>query len=125
YRHHAGRRRTQHERPAEVGYSRNMSLPATLRFGNSLVKLAIGAAILGVAAGGCNKQITDRDIEPISLTEVRALVERPGSALLIDPRPPSAFAAGHLPGARNMQLADVRPERGVDPALDRYGQLVV
>lgn len=24
-----------------------------------------------------------------------------------------------------MQLADVRPERGVDPALDRYGQLVV
>lgn len=108
-----------------------MSLPTTLRFGNGLVGLVLGAVLLGAGggAGGCSKQITDRDIKPISLVEVRALVESErsgrGGALLIDPRGPSAFAAGRLPGARNIQLSEVKPEDGVNPALDRYGQLVV
>lgn len=92
-----------------------------------MVGLAIGAVLLGISAGGCSKQTTDRDIQPISLTEVRALLDSPraGSTLLIDPRPPSVFAAGHIPGARNMQLSEVRQEAGVNPTLDRYGQLVV
>jgi rhodanese-related sulfurtransferase len=107
-----------------------MVLRHTRKFGKGLVNLVIGAAVLGATLaglGGCSKQITDRDVVPITLVEVRAIVEspRPGHVLLIDPRSPASFAAGHLPGARNLQLAEVRSERGTDPAMERYGELVV
>lgn len=92
-----------------------------------LAGVFLGAVCIGGGLGGCSKQITDKDIKSISLTEVRALMEsgRPGAVLLIDPRSEAAFAQGHLPGARNIQLDEVRADRGTDPTLERYGALVV
>jgi rhodanese-related sulfurtransferase len=90
--------------------------------------LAAVAACTGASLlVGCSKSISDRDIQPISLAEVRALTqaERAGSVLLIDPRSPAAYARGHIPGARNMRLETVSDQEGIDPALERYSALVV
>ncbi len=87
------------------------------------------AAVVGLAGvlGGCDKSISDKDIQPISLTELRALTQsdRPNMVLLIDPRSPAAFARGHLPGARNLSLEAIDDRFGTTPELERYSNLVV
>ncbi len=44
--------------------------------------------------------------------------------LLIDPRPPAEFRAGHIPGARNINLPAV-PAGKIDKSLDAFSVLVV
>ena len=49
----------------------------------------------------------DRDsMEPVSRTELMARIKA-GTATIIDARPPEEYAAGHLPGAINVQLEDL------------------
>ena len=95
--------------------------------------LCLAAATLGLL-GGCDKSITDRDIQEVSLSEVQRLVSdaktegKPDLVLLIDPRPPQQFAAGHIPGARNIQLDEFQSQdlkQGRIPAYERFGTLVV
>jgi rhodanese-related sulfurtransferase len=51
---------------------------------------------------------------------------RPGDrVILVDPRAPEDFARGHLPGAINRQLADVRIGVEPDPEIERFGMAVV
>lgn len=45
--------------------------------------------------------------EAVSLPELRRRL-RDGSALLLDVRPHEEFAAGHIPGARNIPLSELR-----------------
>jgi rhodanese-related sulfurtransferase/DNA-binding HxlR family transcriptional regulator len=47
--------------------------------------------------------------EAVSLPELRRRL-RAGSAVLLDVRPPEEFAAGHIPGARNIPLAELRAQ---------------
>lgn len=47
--------------------------------------------------------------EAVSLPELRRRL-REGSAILLDVRPPEEFAAGHIPGARNIPLAELRAQ---------------
>lgn len=96
-----------------------------------LARVRTLAAVLSCAGAsllvGCNKSISDKDIQPISLAEVRALTQtdRQASVLLIDPRSSAAYARGHIPGARNLRLESVDDREGTDPALERYSALVV
>jgi len=94
------------------------------------------ALILGIAVilpgvvGGCDKNTRDTDIKFARLSEVRALVDRRDRGekevvLLIDPRPEKAFAAGHLPGARNLRLPQVDPKKDTDPEIEKFDRLVV
>ena len=48
-----------------------------------------------------------------------------GSAVLIDPRPPSRFRAGHIPGALNIQIAEIDPERPREKRLKDAGMIIV
>lgn len=47
--------------------------------------------------------------EAVSLPELRRRL-RTGTALLLDVRPREEFAAGHIPGARNIPLAELRSQ---------------
>lgn len=86
--------------------------------------------LLGVLLGlsGCSKGITDSDIKFIELSEVRTLTERaqskPGLLLLVDPRSPRQFGEGHIPGASNISLAAVDPERP-NPGLRGHEHVIV
>lgn len=106
----------------------------------TLVRKAVGSrasrclvpalALVGVGAlSGCSGEVNDRDIKTIPLADAARLharsVSHPTTALMIDPRPESDYVAGHIPGARNLQLPKVDPDRGTDPAITRYDTLIV
>lgn len=77
--------------------------------------------------GGCNDTISDRDIEIVSLSQARALLQdKPGVARAVDTRTAQDFAAGHISGAVNLDLAAVSENKdSIDPALARFKTLVV
>jgi len=92
--------------------------------------LCAGAASV-IWSAGCEKEITDRDVKRVSVGELRTLVgkasKKPGSdiLLLIDPRSPTEFAQGHLPGARNIQLSVLPPNKKADPMFFRPSEVIV
>lgn len=93
----------------------------------------IGAALVGFGIGGCEKGTSEKDINEsviFTLADVREAIntrdgEDPDHAILIDPRAPKYFAAGHLPGATNLRLPDVREDDPQDPGLRRHERLIV
>ncbi|GEM_PF-1902995 len=65
---------------------------------------------------GCQDSISDRDIQPIPLVEVRRLMEKEGAKLLlVDSRLPSEFAAAHIPGAINVPVAGIDADKAKLP----------
>ena len=83
--------------------------------------IAIACALIG----GCTKNINDTDVEneALTLTEVRKLTsDKAGSTLLIDARTPQDYAAGHIPGAVNLPLPELRERLG---ELDKSKKLYV
>lgn len=107
---------------AAVEYSwRAMNAPANAP--KSLVSLIVTALCLGLLA--CAPKVSDKSIRPISAAEVvtRTAGESKG-VLLMDTRPPEAFAEGHLPNARNLRLTDISGERR-DPRLEGYRTIIV
>jgi rhodanese-related sulfurtransferase len=76
---------------------------------------------------GCHDTVSDDSIEMVTLTQARALLQdKPGVARAIDVRPPADFAAAHIPGALNLDLALVSENKdSIDPMLARYKTLVV
>lgn len=91
--------------------------------------LAILAAVLTLPLPGCTQNITDTDVEgnALTLTQLRKLTaDDKGKTLLIDARTPSEYAAGHLPGAVNLSVAQVSGAEGAtDPRLLKYKTLIV
>jgi rhodanese-related sulfurtransferase len=99
--------------------------------GASLAVFILG--ILAVFLGACANSVTDRDVDKhmVSVGEVRRLIDlqqrknRDDIILLVDPRPESEFAKGHLPGARNVQLSVIKLKGPVDKSIDRYKNIIV
>jgi 3-mercaptopyruvate sulfurtransferase SseA len=88
------------------------------------------ALAMSLAVSGCNRETRDTDIRIISVSEAKNLFDRvnrgePGIALFLDPRPAAEFNTGHIPGARNFTLAQIKPTARVDPRIDRFKNLVV
>jgi len=54
------------------------------------------------------------DLEPVSRAELLERAAR-GDVTIVDVRPPEEFAAGHLPGALNVPLAELEARRGKLP----------
>jgi 3-mercaptopyruvate sulfurtransferase SseA len=79
--------------------------------------------------GGCDRKIKDTDIKLVSVSDVKLMVDRaqrnPAEVLLVDPRPAKYYGAGHLPGARNIQLPQIDPKDDPDPGISRYAAIVV
>ncbi len=92
-----------------------------------------GAVLAGLSLGGCEKGTSGKDINEsviYTLADVReAIGQRDGGepehALLIDPRAPKYFAVGHLPGAVNLRLPDVREDDPRDHGLQKFDRLIV
>lgn len=87
---------------------------------------------LGVAAlllGACETSITDKDIKPIELGELRAMVteaqKNPTRVALIDPRSRFRFESERLPGAINLRLPQLVKVQKRDPKLEAYSEIVV
>jgi 3-mercaptopyruvate sulfurtransferase SseA len=87
---------------------------------------------LGIGLGGCKSSTTEGDVDRhlVQLPEVARLVEQAAGKslnvlLLADARSPQDFAAGHIPGARNLQLRDVQVDAGRDPEIEKYKNVVV
>ncbi len=71
-------------------------------------------AAVQICLSACQDNVSDKDISRVSLGEVQRLTRaKGGDWLLLDPRPPEQFAAGHLPGATNVPLAEIPTERGL------------
>lgn len=88
----------------------------------------LSALVAGLV--GCDKHITDKDIEFTSLAEVKRLSDLvtsrdPRAALIIDPRPYAAFEASRIPGAVSIDLPGVDPNDEPDPAMEGFGQIIV
>jgi rhodanese-related sulfurtransferase len=77
----------------------------------------ISAAVAALALfGGCQDNVSDRDISRVALAEVQRLSkDGPSKVLLLDPRPAESFAQGHLPGAVNLPLDQIGSEKGLLP----------
>lgn len=89
--------------------------------------LTLGLCCLAAFLTACGDKISDADIEFISLSDVRAVVQdKPGNVRLIDPRSADEYAQARLPGAINLPLVRVSDEKDkLDPALARFKQLIV
>lgn len=86
----------------------------------------IAAALFG---GGCQKQVSDRKIEVVTLAQAADLHERStgkdSDVLFIDARRAPLFAGGSIQGAINMRPDDVDLRIGTDPKLTAKEALVV
>ena len=90
-------------------------------------------SIAVICSGGCDGQrtVSDRSLEFIDAPRLSELIAEaeaePGKSrlLLIDPRDEISFANAHLPGAQNVRLVDVPLDRGRDPAIERFKNIVV
>ena len=107
-----------------------------LRMGGSVVggsKKILGRRVGGLvltltllAGVGCDTNITDRDIEFISVGEAMVLGrESPDATIFLDPRPGDSFQQGHIPGARNLRLPEVPPNSAKERGLDEADMLIV
>jgi 3-mercaptopyruvate sulfurtransferase SseA len=87
-------------------------------------------AALTLCATGCQRETRDTDIKLVRIADVKSMIDRQARSggdliVLIDPRPAKYYAEAHIPGARNITLPQVEPKAKVDPAIKRFGTIVV
>lgn len=71
---------------------------------------AFAALLILAGLGGCKTETSDRDLKPVGPQEAVDLASprktgtfgRMSNPIWIDPRTPSSYAAGHIPGALSM-----------------------
>jgi rhodanese-related sulfurtransferase len=99
------------------------------RSGAKILGRCLGGFVLTLTllgAVGCDTNITDRDVEFISVGEAMVLKrESPDATLFLDPRPADSFQQGHIPGARNLRLPDVPPNAARERSLAEADMLIV
>ncbi len=112
------------------GEGRGMSMGGGMGgVGGWVGRVAAGAVAVSAGLGLVGCEISDADIEFVSVAEVRQLQiqaeKDPKVLLLVDPRSKGAFDAARIPGAVNMEFRRDMEERGVDPRYKGYRNIVV
>ncbi|MFZ2872883.1 MAG: rhodanese-like domain-containing protein [Phycisphaerales bacterium] len=91
--------------------------------------LAVPLAAVLFSITGCEKSTTDASIHTISVAEARVLLEQRTKdqrvVLLVDPRAPQDFEAGHIPLAVNLRLKEVPSTSSPDKRYTGYETIVV
>jgi rhodanese-related sulfurtransferase len=87
-------------------------------------------AVVVLSGVGCERTTRDTDIKLFSVGEVKSLWDKRQSGqehalLLVDPRTPKAFNAGHIPGARNLTLPRINVKAERDPTIEKFDNIVV
>ena len=95
---------------------------------SKMLMLVVAFPVWGLI--GCERETRDTDIKLVSVGDVKALWDRQqrGSetaVIIMDPRPVKAYAAGHIAGARNLQLPKFDPKGERDPLIERYSNIVI
>lgn len=89
--------------------------------------LLVALATLALAA--CEKDTRDTDIVNVKLAEVSEVWQdakgNPLAVLFIDPRPQPQFEDEHIPGARNLLLTRFDGDKGRDPRITQFRQIIV
>lgn len=88
-----------------------------------LLLLLLTAAMVGCPAA--KRTTSDRDLQLINREQIRALLNDPDEAenlVIIDVRQPRPYAEGHIPGAINIPVIDLRKD---DPRLADAEVIVV
>lgn len=66
--------------------------------------------LLGINSLGCNAQDQSKDetsaIKEIHSAEAKSLLDNNGDIIILDVRTPREFEAGHIKGAKNINVAD-------------------
>jgi rhodanese-related sulfurtransferase len=104
--------------PAVLRLFRIPTVAQTPRLGYPLLALLVAALLLP----GCKASISDKSIKRIDVTVAAKAVD--SKAVFVDVRPAEDFAAGHIPGALNIRLADI-PDDGPVPALRSKKRIIV
>ncbi len=82
----------------------------------------VGLVVVVLALAACSGPRTnDANIRTIHYEQLNEMLAE-DDVLLLDPRTPEAYAAGHLPEAISISLPDLRPG---DPRLTEAGTIVV
>lgn len=93
-----------------------------------LLPLALAGGLSTAAAlslTACTAKITDNSVQRISVTEAADRIRKSGGdVLILDTRTPSDFAAGHIPGARRVDLPEI-DETDPDPSLKGRKMIIV
>lgn len=96
-----------------------MSAHQSIRF------LSVLCLVAAPFLAGCQQKISDRDIVSIELAEVRKL-HAARNARFVDARSADEFAAGHIPGALNLQLPQVSEVKtDMEPTVARSKTVVI
>jgi len=92
--------------------------------GRRAVRIVLLCGLIG-AVGACTSKTSDNSIQPVAVRDLALwLRATPGKYLVIDIRDESAFAAGHIPGARRITLPEVDPDDPA-PSLRSYSAIIV
>ncbi len=90
-------------------------------FRKAALGLHVTIALLGLAAAGCAAEPAEATLEP---SELAARIEAGASPRLLDVRTAEEFARGHVPGAVNIPIDQLRG-RLAELGADREGEWVV
>lgn len=90
------------------------------------------AALLVVVTSGCETgpevETSDDDVNPISYTQLREMMEEASAddpLVFVDVRTLVKYEAGHIPGAINIFLPELRTITSDDPRLEHADKIVV
>ncbi len=73
---------------------------------------------------GCQNKVDDSRVARVSTAEVARRLEKGANVGVLDARDAEAFARGHIPGARRIELPEVDPHEPT-PSLEGYSSLIV
>lgn len=95
------------------------------------IRISFGLVLACLALVGCTPGKTENDVlnAQIKLPQFRALVEEakgaPSRILIADARTPDEFAAGTVPGSRNVRAESARPDSPELVSLSKFETIVV
>jgi len=91
--------------------------------------VVLGVVLAGLHLGGCQRQVSDKRIQIVTLAEAVKLHEKSkgadAEAVFIDARRSSIFEQGTIEGAINLRPNDVDLRARLDPNLESKEALVV
>jgi 3-mercaptopyruvate sulfurtransferase SseA len=87
------------------------------------VTLFAALAMMVSLIGGCSPNVKDSTVIPVSAEGAAKRSEQAGT-MIVDTREQARFEAGHIPGARNFRLTDIRLQEQT-PELTGHRVLII
>lgn len=86
-----------------------------------LAMLVTGLALAACGTSSARVPATASEVPRIQPAELKQLLDRRASVIVVDTRPAEAFDASHIPGAVSMPYAEIEARQG---ELDKNAKIV-